>query len=61
MQLYKDSIKVNKITQFSLRPPELLNCVDMVGKYYRWFDISSKPMDNSAISMLLSDDIYKLA
>ena len=59
MELYKDSVKVDKITQFSLRPPELLNCVDMVGKYYRWFDISSKPLKNATIYFLLNDDIYK--
>ena len=29
-------ISVDKVTQFGLRPPELL-FVDRLGEYYRWF------------------------
>ena len=35
-----NNASVDKITQFSLRQPELLKLVDMVGKYFRWFQIS---------------------
>jgi len=33
-------ISVDKITQFSLRPPEFLKVFDKVGDYFRWFTIS---------------------
>ena len=39
MQLYKTSCKLILITRFSLRPPELITIVDMVVKYYRWFNL----------------------
>ena len=44
MHLYKTSCKLDPITIFSLKPPELMTIVDMVGKYYRWFNVSSKPL-----------------
>ena len=34
MQLYKTSFKLDLITIFSLKPPELMTIVDMVGKHY---------------------------
>ena len=40
-KLYKPSLKNDFITRLSLRPPELMSCVDMVGKYYRWFHVTS--------------------
>ena len=43
MQLYKTSCKLDLITKFVLTPPELMTIVDMVGKYYGWFNVSSKP------------------
>ena len=49
----------DKITQFSLRPPELKVLIDMVGHYYRWFFID---MGNkiSSVDMVdaLKDNIY---
>ena len=35
IKLYKTSFKLDIIARFSLRPPELMTIVDMVGKYYR--------------------------
>ena len=40
MQLYKNSCKLDLITRFSLRPPELMTIADMIRKYYRWFNVS---------------------
>ena len=37
--LKQSGLSVDKITQFSLRPPELRSTIDMVGNYYRWFYI----------------------
>ena len=58
MALYKASSKLDKITQFSLRPPELM-IFDMVGKYFRWFDIGSKALKDSVIYEFLDEDIYQ--
>ena len=53
MQLYKTSCKIDLITRFSLRPHELMIFFDMVGKYYRWFNVSSKPLkDNFSLEFL---------
>lgn len=32
-------ISIDKVTQFSLRPPEFLKVFDQLGNYYRWFEI----------------------
>ena len=37
-----DSLKVDKITEFSVRIPELRNVIDRVGDCFRWFTISNK-------------------
>ena len=34
------NLSVDKITQFSLRPPGFLKVFDKVGEYHRWFSIS---------------------
>ena len=39
---YKVSISVDKITRFSVRPPELRSMIMNVGNYYRWFFIGEK-------------------
>ena len=39
----RQKVKVfDKISEFSIRPPELLLCFDKVGLYYRWFKINEK-------------------
>ena len=53
-QLYNTYFKPDQITIFSLRPPEFMTIVDMVGKYYIWFNVSSKPFkDNLALEFFL--------
>ena len=59
MQLYKTSCKLDPITRFSLRPPELMTIFDMVGKYYRWFNVSSKPLKDNLVLEFLDEDIQK--
>ena len=31
--------KLDRISEFSIRPPELCSCFDQVGNYCRWFHI----------------------
>ena len=40
--LKQSRVIIDKISQFSMRPPEFLNIIDMVGNYYRWFFIDMK-------------------
>lgn len=61
MQLYRSSVSLDKITLFSLRPPELISIVDSVGNYYRWFDTASKPLKDQTVKELLNDDVAKSA
>ena len=47
--IYSPALKENdggtyldKITEFSIRPPEVLSRIDQIGNYFRWFVIDSK-------------------
>ena len=58
MQLFKTYRKLDIIARFSLRPPELIKIV-MVGKYYQWFNISSKPLKHNVVLEFIDEDITK--
>ena len=57
MQLYKIYFKLDLITIFSLRPPEFMTIVDMVGKYYIWFNVSSKPLKDNLSLEFIDEDL----
>ena len=59
MQLYKTFCKLDLITIFSLRPPELMKIVDMVGKYYRWLNLSSKQLKDNLFPEFIDEDLEK--
>ena len=61
MQLYNTSCKLDLIKIFSLRPTELIKTVGMVGKYYRWFNASSKPLKDYLVLEFLDEDLKKSA
>lgn len=48
-------VSVDKVTQFSLRPPELLKIFDHLEGYYRWFHISPKKVATSDLDKVISD------
>lgn len=52
------NLSVDKVTQFSLRPPELLQICDKLGDYYRWFHISKRKIKVSDFPKKLNEDIY---
>ena len=56
--VYSASISVDKITKFSVRPPELRHVIRLVGNYYRWFCINPKKIKRETIDQLLNED-YK--
>eukprot|EP00957_Ditylum_brightwellii_P173229 13187184-Ditylum_brightwellii.AAC.1 len=37
-----------------------MSIVDMVGKYYRWFNVLSNPLKDTAVQELLDNDINQL-
>ena len=49
------------ITQFSLRPSELITLVDMVGSYFRWFIVASNPLKEVTLEDLLYKDLQQSA
>ena len=56
-------VSIDKISQFSLRPPEFRSTIDMVGHYYRWFYITTKTkikdtVMESKLSVTLSESIW---
>ena len=50
-----NNASVDKITQFSLRPPELLKLLDMVGNYFCWFQISKSKTNADALEIMITE------
>ena len=61
MQLYNTSCKLDIIMIFSLRSPELMTIVNMVGKYYGSFNVSSKPLKYNLVLEFIGEDLKKPA
>ena len=56
--LQQSGLSVDKVTQFSLRPPELRSSIDMIGNYYRWFYIIiDKRLKLEQINMGIKNDL----
>lgn len=58
--LYNDSkcnISIDKISKFSIRPPEIRYVIDQVGNYYRWCNIGNIPLKKE--NMEIHQDICK--
>ena len=53
------STAYDEVTQFSLRPVELLELFPKVGKYFRWFHICKKVLKPEEIMDLLDEDIER--
>ena len=50
-------MSIDKVTHFSLRPPELSQICDKLGDYYRWFHISKRKVKVSEFPKKLNEDI----
>ena len=61
MQSYKTSNKLYLITRFSIGPIELMTFVDMVGKYYRWFNVTSKRLKDNLVPEFIDEYLKKAA
>ena len=61
MQLYNNCCKLDLITRFIIRSPELMTIFDMVGKYYIWFNVSSKPLKDNLVLEFINEDLKKSA
>ena len=62
--LHRNNVKCgafDKITQYSLRPIELMQIVRNIGNYYRWFEIEKKTLEEPEIESLLSEDVTRCA
>ena len=55
--LQHSKISIDKITKFSVRPPELLHIFDQVGNYYRWFKCTEKSLNRKSIEEKLNNDL----
>ena len=53
--LFNSSISVDKITKFSVRPPELRHIIRNVGQYYRWFIIKNARIGREMLECVLDD------
>ena len=52
-------ISVDKITQYGLRPPELLRFINMLEKYYRWFVIIPGKVKVKEFKDYISTNLYR--
>ena len=48
---------MDKISEFSVRPPELCSCFDQVGNYYRWFYIEKTTIEKEKLIKLLNANL----
>ena len=56
----KDSpLSVDKVTVFSIRPPELRHIFDQLGNYYRWFSIGGKLHKRTELLTEIDIDVTK--
>ena len=54
----KDSpLSVDKVTVFSVRPPELRHIFDQLGNYYRWFMIGNKEIKRNELVEKIDEDL----
>ena len=49
-------VSVDKVSQFGLRPPELMKLFSYLGDYYRWFEIGEK-IKNDKIPLMVHPDL----
>ena len=58
--IQQSGMRYDKITQFSLRPPEIKTFIGMVGDYYRWFyvDMAQKIAADEMMD-LVNEDVNK--
>ena len=54
----KSSISIDKITKFSVRPPEL-RVIDRVGDYFRWFISDGQRHKEDELSLMLKNNVYQ--
>ena len=57
--VFNGPISVDKITKFSVRPPELRHVIRTVGHYYRWFYIKKERLGHEILESILDPSIKK--
>ena len=50
-------VTVDKVTQFSVRPPELRFIIDQIGNYFRWFKVVPKLLNEETMRKIIDSDI----
>ena len=63
MRIYDDlkqsQVSVDKISIFSLRPPELLDIIDTTREYFRWIYIKKRKIGGDEMKRKLKNTIYR--
>ena len=52
------SVSIDKVSRFSIRPPELRYLIDNIGMYYCWFYINPERLNYNQIKNELHNDIF---
>ena len=53
------SVSVDKVTQFSVRPPELRSLFNKVEHYVRWFKVGTTELNFDAMIEIIDEDMCK--
>ena len=57
----QSKVSIDKISLFSLRPPELKVLIKKPGQYFRWFSVTKKVVSGSKMINMLDADLKKTA
>mgnify|MGYP000383231822 CR=1 FL=1 len=57
--VFSGPISVDKITKFSVRPPELRHVIRTVGQYFRWFYIKKERLGRAILESVLDPSMDK--
>ena len=57
----KSSISIDKVSKFSVRPPELRQITDKLGDYFRFFYVTPSKLRYNDIATVINDDVWKSA
>jgi hypothetical protein len=57
--LMTSNISIDKISMFSLRPPELRDIIKTPGMYFRWFHVTTKRISRQKLNEMISIELFE--
>jgi predicted GIY-YIG superfamily endonuclease len=57
--LRRSNVSLDKVSIFSIRPPELRQLFNRIGFYFRWFQVSNKTLKGERIMEMIGEDLER--